>query len=399
MKRDPSEILEDIFLDATKEINKDKGKSFLNSLSNQQKKWLFTIINKADSFKAILTVLVTSLTKKIENPNQDIRYHKVELKGGYSGRSFDTKYVTPFFKKRFKRLAMKESGWLTRSIEQPHPFTLNFPGKIRDKNVKEAFLQILNDIEKNKEDPRRYLTALFILLISQQTIEEKELNLFTLQEKPSMDIDLIIQCLISHFFKRYKVRGASKLPVIAIYSIYELLIKDVRRYQDKKLQPLRSHISPDLQAKRIGDIEIIDEKNQCFECVEIKHDIPIDSITVEDVYKKIKNMPIRRYYLLTTAQPEIKKRERRKIKTLVEKIKKEHGCEVIINGIISSLKYYLRLLKSPEEFLERYTNNLKLDFSKTAEIKLIHIKTWERILREEAGLILKLKDLKYSEKN
>ena len=37
--------------------------------------------------------------------------------------------------------AMAESGWLTRSLEQAHPYTLDYPGKITPKIVKEAFLE------------------------------------------------------------------------------------------------------------------------------------------------------------------------------------------------------------------------------------------------------------------
>lgn len=43
---------------------------------------------------------------------------------GYSGRSFDTKYITPFMKFKFPKIAMRESGWLTRSLEQLEPYDL-----------------------------------------------------------------------------------------------------------------------------------------------------------------------------------------------------------------------------------------------------------------------------------
>lgn len=100
------------------------------SLSENQKKWVEIIMEKAESQKAVIAVLITSLVKKIETPNQDVRYHKKELINGYSGRSFDTAHVTPFIAEKFQRFAMKGgSGWLTRSLEQAHPFTLNFPGQ------------------------------------------------------------------------------------------------------------------------------------------------------------------------------------------------------------------------------------------------------------------------------
>jgi len=74
----------------------------LRSLNNSQKEWLNSIIDNAESFKAVLTVLTTSLVKKIEDPTQDVRYHKVELDGGYSGRTYDTKSVTPFLRINFQ---------------------------------------------------------------------------------------------------------------------------------------------------------------------------------------------------------------------------------------------------------------------------------------------------------
>ena len=127
-------------------------------LLEYQQKWVETIVERAESQKAVLAVLVTSLAKKIEMPTQDIRYHKKELPNGYSGRVFDTQHVTPFIREKFQRFAMKGgSGWLTRSLEQAHPYTLEYPGRILDKAAKDAFLQILNDVEKNQADPKKYL--------------------------------------------------------------------------------------------------------------------------------------------------------------------------------------------------------------------------------------------------
>jgi len=379
-KKNPVTILENAYIIASEEIKKDNGESFLLALSKKRQEWLFTVGNKVESLKAVVTALTTSLVKKIEDPKQDVRYHKDELKGGYSGRTYDTKYVTPFFKKKFRRLAMKESGWLTRSIEQPHAFTLDFPGKIRDKEVKESFLQILNDIEKHKASPQKYLICLFILLLQRTAVSPTKLTHIFSSEK--LTIDIIIKSLNSHFFQKYSVSGASRLPVIAIYSIYEVLMKDVRRYQGKKLKSIRSHISPDMRARGIGDIEIIDENNEYFEGIEIKHNIPIDPIIIRDAYEKFKDTPIVRYYLLTTAEPNVKDGEEKKVKTEIEKIKREHGCEVIVNGIIQSLRYYLRLLPDPKKFIKRYTKNLTIEFSKTTEIKKEHILKWEKLLRE-----------------
>ncbi|MCW1372253.1 DNA cytosine methyltransferase, partial [Campylobacter jejuni] len=128
------------------------------------------VVEKEESSKAVFTVLVSSLTYKCLHSEQDVRMHKTELKNGYSGRGFDTKFVTPFLKQKQFLGAMKESGWLTRSLEQAHPFTLDFPGKIQSSRLKDAFLQILNDVEVNGANPLEYLLALFNLSIKAKKI-------------------------------------------------------------------------------------------------------------------------------------------------------------------------------------------------------------------------------------
>ena len=60
----------------------------------------------------------------------------------------------------------------------------------------------------------------------------------------------------------------------------------------------------------------------------------------------------------------------------IEKIKTIHGCHVIVNGIIHSLKYYLRLLENPAEFISNYVNLLEQDTS----LKFEHKKMWNEVV-------------------
>ncbi|MEM3573542.1 MAG: DNA methyltransferase [Nitrososphaeria archaeon] len=375
---DYNKILTNAFSDAKKAIEEDGGKQYLNKLNTNQKEWLNKIVEKAESLKAVVTVLATSLVKKIENPKQDVRYHKRGLPKGYSGRTLDTNYVTPFFKIHFRRLAMKESGWLTRSIEQPSPFTKDFPGKIRDSEVKRAFLSILDDLETNKTDPEIYLISLFILLLKFTSTEQTSVPV--IKSEKSITVTSIVDLLKKHFNSKYTVSGASMLPVIALYSIYQILINDLSRFKNKKLLPLRSHLSPDTRAGTVGDIEVVDDKGEYFEAVEVKHGIPIDSFMVLDAYEKFKDTRIKRYYLLTTAEPNIKHNEEDNIVRAINYIRNKHGCEVLVNGVLYSLKYYLRLLDDPNKFIENYTKNLEIEFSKTTEIKKEHVEKWEELL-------------------
>ena len=130
-----------------------------------------------------------------------------------------------------------------------------------------------------------------------------------------------------------------------------------------------------------GDIEIYDSNGQPYEIVEIKHNIPIDKIMLLDILKKAKNTSIKRYYILTTSEPNFKDTEK-VIFNLVHQIKQKYNLEIIPNGIYTSLKYYLRLIPDLTDFLKRYTENLKKEFIKTADIKEFHINGWAKILNK-----------------
>ncbi len=369
--KSPRLILEEVYQNAHVERN------MLSVLSPTKREWIEAVVAGAESQKAVLTVLVTSLVKKIEMPSQDIRYHKVELPNGYSGRSFDTEHVTPFIREKFSRLAMKESGWLTRSLEQVHAFTLDFPGKIRNASVKDAFLHILNDIEENQASPEEYLLTLFELLIDYMESSQIIIEPILRNRRDSISIENIIEMLRNHFFHSYGVSGASRLPVLAIYSAYELLM-GYDRYIGKELCPLKSHTTSDTKSSGIGDIEVLDEQEDFFEGVEIKHGIPITPMLVQDAIDKFTNTAVSRYYLLTTAEPEMEDADT--IRALIYKLRSEHGCEIIVNGIIPSLKYYLRLLNDPMMFLDCYGGNLQADFDISTDVKRVHLQYWDELL-------------------
>jgi DNA (cytosine-5)-methyltransferase 1 len=372
-------ILKEAYDVAFSEFNRDKGVSFLESLPGNVKLYMSTIGEKPEKRKAVIAVLATLFTKKVESPTQDIRYHREDLELGFSGRSYDTKYVTPFIKKMFgTKFAMKESGWLTRSFEKPEPYLLNYTGKISPPKLKEAFLHILDEVQKrNSVLAKRLLIALFIYLLRRKhEIEELKFKEKIIHVKKDVIIAQMINALNEHF----SVSKASRLPVIAMYSIYKILIEEVERFRGKTLKPLRGHVSPNFYAG-LGDIEIVDENGEYFEIVEVKYNKPIDEGMIEDVYGKIKGRKVKRYYLLTTAEPYIKIGEEIKVGNWIEKIMEEYGCEVIVNGVISTINYYLRLMRNPSKFLEVYTYTLNDEFESRAEVTEEHIKEWQKRLR------------------
>jgi DNA (cytosine-5)-methyltransferase 1 len=346
-------------------------------LNQQQLNWVNTLVMYEETFKGVYSVLVSSLTYKCLYPEQDVRNHKIELDNGYSGRSFDTKYVTPFLKSKQFYGAMKESGWLTRSLEQPHPFDLDFPGKIRNSSVKEAFLQILNDVEVNSANPREFLLAIIKESLIEKSKRAVEL-INPIDTESDINISQIIDYLHRHFYYKYSSRGASILPVIALYSIYQCITKELKRFDGKYLETLNSHTSCDRSSGATGDIVVRNtDDNEIYEVVEVKFDIPANKIMVQDAYKKLKTTQTQRYYILSTVPP--LNEEIAGIREVIQEVREEHGCQIIVNGVFETLKYYLRLIENTDDFMNYYLENLQNDH----EINFEHKIAWNRIINRE----------------
>ena len=380
MSPTPIEIMESAYEHAKSE----SLKTLLSGLSNEYVQALKTIVENAETQKAVLGVTLTSIVYKIYEPKQDIRKHQEGMKGGYSGRTFDTKYVTPFLKSRFAHFAMAESAWLTRSLEQPRPFNLNFPGKIRNKVLKLAFLNTLDRVQTDGKLAPKMLVALMGLMF--EAVAKDDALFVKIQVASRVTIAKIIDAISRHIRYDYGrgVAGTARLPVLAIYSVYNLLMPDVKRYSGKILMPLESHTSPDSRSNSLGDIDVNNADNSCFESVEIKHNKPIIADMVGVAYRKIKNTEIDRYYILTTSEPNFDDHE--SVMQEIEKYKKVHSCQIIVNGVIPSLKYYMRLISNPQGYIDEYTKWLEFEYQRASGIKREHVRVWQEIRQDLLNL-------------
>lgn len=320
------------------------------------------ITNNIDRNKGVYTVLITLMTHKLLNPKQDIRYHQNKMKNGFSARSIDVKHITPTLKE-LKLPSMAESGWLTRSLEQPYPYTLKYEGEISGKNMKKSFLKIIDAIEKK---PTLTENSLRLILNGAISLRDKNnIKIKKISNRDELTITTIVCILEEHFTQNYKTHGGSKLPVLAFYAIYKILISELGRYNNCKLLPLGSHTASDRTSKSSGDIEII-KNGKIFESVEVKLDKQIDITMARIAYEKIIRFNPVRYYILSHIG--ISKQNKKEIENLITEIKTKHGCQLIVNGLLQTLKYYLRLISDPKKFLNNYIELIKND----TEIKSIH---------------------------
>ena len=169
--------------------------------------------------------------------------------------------------------------------------------------------------------------------------------------------DEVVDRLRKHFKYNYK-KKTELLPLLAIYAMYSCMMSEIGRYHGMMLHLDKSPNSDSLIRNGLGDIIILQGDN-LYEAVEIKYEIPISASIVAEAMQKIKSESVERYLILSTRPPldsDIQKIEELKLKFL-----RSNGCEIIVNGVYETIKYYLRLLKSTNDFIVRYTDLLGQD--------------------------------------
>ena len=68
------------------------------SIDIKVKEQIKLIVSRAEDNKGIIAVLTTLLSHKLVHPAQDIRNHQAQIANGFSGRSIDKDFITPWIK-------------------------------------------------------------------------------------------------------------------------------------------------------------------------------------------------------------------------------------------------------------------------------------------------------------
>ena len=357
------ELLEEIYQEALASYG---GSVQAQGIPKQEEELLSTVIQNQEKRKGAVAVLTTLLVKKVISPGQDIRLHRAEFDGGFNARGFDTDYITPFLRsKQFP--SMSESGWLTRSFEQSHPYYFDFPGNITPKQLKSAFLHIV-DIAQNSDSnkAKSFLLRLFIGLVEARD-RNKNLRL-------ARPVNLSIAQLVDRLIQHHEVKspGAARLPVLAMHAILTVLARETKRYRNCQLLPLEAHTTADSRSQLVGDINILDGNGTFFEGYEIKHNVPITTELIQTSFQKIRTTPVKVFYILTTHTHE----NYEAFKPEIDHIAHSHGCQLIVNGVDRTLLYYFRLIGDTRSFIDQYVSHLENDDAITFELK----DNWNKIV-------------------
>lgn len=334
------------------ELNRDDKADKNFGLPGDLREKLNFMNDKADSAATTaFTNLVTGIAIKIAYPEIDVRFHQTQTQEPqhFNHRGISEKVVYPFL--RDQDFDGAKSGWQTRTFERPKPYIIPYEENIQV--VKDQFLSCYQALEDGGADAKQMLNYLFLGQVVRRNAKKIDLI-----EPRIDDISTIIGHFEAHFFANYKSRGQSRLPVLALHSLYKLIMPELRRFEGLDLANLELHSAADSQTGATGDIEIKNNDGTVFEAIEVKHDIPVSLDLVVDAAKKLVTRRVDRFYVLTTHKNCGQTDE---VAAKIKEVRERTGCQVIANGVIPTMRYYLRLVQNPADIFPHYTSLLKVE--------------------------------------
>lgn len=298
-------------------------------------------------------IALTLSAYKVVRPSQDIRNHKAEHPNGFSARGFDSIVTVPFLQARSLPYNV-ETHWLSQTFSFAGPYQRGLSLKTQPRSAGPLMLEVVNRVQESGsvEFARAAATVLFARLI-----DERNRGKVALEKPKDLAIDAVESLLSAHFSNTYTKNGP-RLPQLAMYAIYKCIVRSVDRYSGLTLGRLERLKAANRKSGSVGDIDV-NRGEQPIEAVEVKHGIPINREHVAEAIQKIKTAAVERYFILSTAG--VADGEGDVIRELQIDFKRSNGCEIIVNGVLETIRYYLRLVRSTTDFVYEYTTLVEVD--------------------------------------
>jgi DNA (cytosine-5)-methyltransferase 1 len=297
---------------------------------------------------------LTLCAYKAIEPTQDTRLHKAEHSGGFAARTYDNQVTVPFLARHGLKYNV-ETHWLSQSLSYVGPLYRGTQLKTQPPDLGGKYIELINALNEAEDTFGFARAAAQVILIG--LIEERNKGAIALFKPKDLSIEQIIRLLTEHFTRKYD-KNAPRLPQLAIYAIYTCLVPSMARYAGQDLRPLQKMKAADRKSGAVGDVDVLNG-NSPVESVEVKLGIPIRAEHVGEAIEKIKTAQVTRYFILSTAGAD--KVEEAEIRKLQDRFKLSNGCEIIVNGVLETISYYLRLIRSPSDFIFAYTALLEND--------------------------------------
>lgn len=350
-------------------VGRDGQTAFLESLPTSIRSDIKALGAKRHNGRG---VVITLAACKCANRKQDIRAHKAEHDGGFNARSIDTDVVVPMLRE-WGLANAGESHWLTQ-VFSGDAFSIGQMLRTQPKIVGELVPRLVCNLnDASPAEISQGLCALLVLLI-----EERNKGQIPLTKPKGLTIDRALTLLESHFSGSFKT-GGPRLPQLAVYSIYEQFLQELDRYDEHTLIPIERLRTANRKSGTVGDVDVL-LGSRTVEAVEIKYGMTVSIRHVSDAIEKIKAADVRRYYILATGG--INESERLAITEQIGQFYRTNGCEIIVNGVFETIRYYLRLIGSVDEFIARYVDHLATDDDLSYE----HRTAWNQVCDEASGV-------------
>lgn len=81
---------------------------------------------------------------------------------------------------------------------------------------------------------------------------------------------------------------------------------------------------------------------------------------MRSLQEKIAKGGLKRFYILSTNE-NIDPNELTEMTSILISMRRNYGCQVILNGVSNTIKYYLRLLSDTDKFLINYVSLIEAD--------------------------------------
>jgi len=306
-----------------------------------------------------IRVLLACALAKAEDPGRDIRrpYDSIgdapSATNKYSGRTIDTKYITPFRNTLslpfISTTAFLTPAWRTKNIT----LAKNVDLKGEPAKMYADTLQIFDDIEQKRVQAEDVLAEAIRLLLIMRNERDEELKkaLATLKKADGEQVALSAETIVTLVEQHIASPKASRLPVLVIAAAYS----SASKYLQEQVLPLQAHNAADVQTGAWGDVEITllddDDVITAYEMKDkrvTKDDI--DEISERIAEKSQEGIELNNFIVITTWP--IDKPVQEYAATMYEKT---GGIEIAVLDCISFLRYFLHLFhRLRMRFLDEY---------------------------------------------
>ena len=311
---------------------------------------------------AAVTVMITSLLKKCADPDQDVRLHREDIPGGYAGRDLDARVVTPFLEANGFS-AKWRSGWSDHSFDKRTPYGFPYPGDMGGVSVREAFLSVLDYVERDKANPRDLLTYMLKVLADRREITKTRLD------KP---VGLTAEDTAKMLEKHFKCGGQARirLPTLAVHAAYKEAVGNDAWGGASVSDPVINGTG----AGASGHVEVFNpDTGFVYESVKILHGKSITPEIVRRVGGSAKAPPANKYRLLAATPVN----DMAGVVQVAGHAGMKQDYQLIVSSVLDGIKWVLLLFSDMDGFVKRYAGLVEDD----DRIKYVHKMAWNSAVR------------------